>query len=207
MRSSCAAFASGVVISFAHSRRRNMLVASASSSSGACSKPLARTSSAQSPQGPLSTRAATTTDESMTTLNAGQRFCSQVSAWVRCESASCAFSCAPAEARPLSTGGRPIAPVRSAGIPASTYPAMPHGRLIRRGLLREHHDVKGVSIPVAVSAFPDEIDLCPRSWAERAYPKLIHYNKLDRGGHFAAWEQPTLFTEELRAGFRPLRGS
>src|SRR5206468_192482 len=50
--------------------------------------------------------------------------------------------------------------------------------------------VKGVSIPVAVSAFPDEIDLCPRSWAERAYPKLIHYNKLDKGGHFAAWEQP-----------------
>src|SRR5207249_5359603 len=65
--------------------------------------------------------------------------------------------------------------------------------------------VKGVSIPVAVSAFPDEIDLCPRSWAERAYPKLIHYNKLDKGGHFAAWEQPKLFSEEIRAGFRPLR--
>ena len=70
-----------------------------------------------------------------------------------------------------------------------------------------YFNVKGVSIPVAVSAFPDEIDLCPRSWAERAYPKLIHYNKLDRGGHFAAWEQPTLFTEELRAGFRSLRKS
>src|SRR5438094_10649244 len=67
--------------------------------------------------------------------------------------------------------------------------------------------VKGVSIPVAVSAFPDEIDLCPRSWAERAYPKLIHYNKLDKGGHFAAWEQPQLFSEEVRAGFRPLRAS
>jgi len=65
--------------------------------------------------------------------------------------------------------------------------------------------VKGVSIPVAVSAFPDEIDLCPRSWAERAYPKLIHYNKLDKGGHFAAWEQPQLFSEEVRAGFRSLR--
>jgi hypothetical protein len=64
--------------------------------------------------------------------------------------------------------------------------------------------VKGVSIPVAVSV-PDEIDLCPRSWAERAYPKLIHYNKLDKGGHFAAWEQPQLFSEEVRAGFRPLR--
>ena len=65
--------------------------------------------------------------------------------------------------------------------------------------------VKGVSIPVAVSAFPDEIDLCPRSWAERAYPKLIHYNKLDKGGHFAAWEQPQLLSQELRAGFRSLR--
>src|SRR5918994_2255638 len=57
-------------------------------------------------------------------------------------------------------------------------------------------DVKGVSIPVAVSVFPDEIDALPRSWAERAYPKLIHYNKLDKGGHFAAWEQPKLFSEE-----------
>ena len=70
-----------------------------------------------------------------------------------------------------------------------------------------YFNVKGVSIPVAVSAFPDEIDLCPRSWAERAYPKLIHYNKLDKGGHFAAWEQPQLFSEEVRAGFRSLRKS
>jgi pimeloyl-ACP methyl ester carboxylesterase len=66
-------------------------------------------------------------------------------------------------------------------------------------------DVKNVTLPVAVSVFPDEIYAAPRSWAERAYPKLIHYNKLDRGGHFAAWEQPQLFSEELRAGFRPLR--
>jgi pimeloyl-ACP methyl ester carboxylesterase len=66
-------------------------------------------------------------------------------------------------------------------------------------------DVKNVSIPVAVSVFPDEIDAAPRSWAERAYPKLIHYNKLDKGGHFAAWEQPELFSKEVRAGFRPLR--
>src|SRR5688572_28966516 len=66
-------------------------------------------------------------------------------------------------------------------------------------------DVKGVSIPVAVSVFPDEIDAVPRSWAERAYPKLIHYNKVDKGGHFAAWEQPKLFCEEVRAGFRSLR--
>lgn len=65
--------------------------------------------------------------------------------------------------------------------------------------------VKGVSIPVAVSAFPDEIDLCPRSWAERAYPKLIYYKKHDKGGHFAAFEQPQLLSEDLRAGFRSLR--
>jgi pimeloyl-ACP methyl ester carboxylesterase len=64
---------------------------------------------------------------------------------------------------------------------------------------------KGVSIPVAVSAFPDEIDLCPRSWAERAYPKLIYYKQHDKGGHFAAWEQPQLLSEDVRAGFRPLR--
>jgi len=60
---------------------------------------------------------------------------------------------------------------------------------------------------VAVSVFPDEIYAAPRSWAERAYPNLIHYNKLDRGGHFAAWEQPELFTAELRIAFRPLRKS
>jgi pimeloyl-ACP methyl ester carboxylesterase len=68
-----------------------------------------------------------------------------------------------------------------------------------------YFNVKGVSIPVAVSSFPDEIDLCPRSWAERAYPKLIHYNKLPKGGHFAAWEQPQLLSEEVRTGFRSLR--
>ncbi len=67
--------------------------------------------------------------------------------------------------------------------------------------------VKGVSVPAAVSAFPDELYQTPRSWAERAYPKLIHYNKLDKGGHFAAWEQPQLFSEEVRAGFRSLRTS
>jgi pimeloyl-ACP methyl ester carboxylesterase len=68
-------------------------------------------------------------------------------------------------------------------------------------------NVKGVSIPVAVSAFPDELYQAPRSWAERAYPQLIHYNKLDKGGHFAAWEQPELFVEEVRAGFRSLRNA
>src|SRR5712691_4409605 len=64
---------------------------------------------------------------------------------------------------------------------------------------------KGVKIPVAVSAFPDELFQAPKSWAEKAYPNLIHYNKLDKGGHFAAWEEPQLFSEEVRAGFRPLR--
>jgi len=64
---------------------------------------------------------------------------------------------------------------------------------------------KNVTLPVAVSVFPDEIYAAPRSWVERAYPKLIHYNKLDKGGHFAAWEQPKLFSEEVRAGFRSLR--
>ena len=68
-----------------------------------------------------------------------------------------------------------------------------------------YFSVKGVSIPVAVSVFPDEIYPAPRSWAERAYPKLIHYNKVEKGGHFAAWEQPQLFSEEVRAGFRSLR--
>jgi pimeloyl-ACP methyl ester carboxylesterase len=66
---------------------------------------------------------------------------------------------------------------------------------------------KGVSIPVAVSAFPDEIYTAPRSWAVRAYPNLVHYGRLDRGGHFAAWEQPALFAAELRAGFKSLRNS
>src|ERR671917_327886 len=64
---------------------------------------------------------------------------------------------------------------------------------------------KGVAIPVAVSVFPDELYQVPRSWAEQAYPNLIHYNRLPAGGHFAAWEQPDLFTEELRAGLRSLR--
>jgi pimeloyl-ACP methyl ester carboxylesterase len=64
---------------------------------------------------------------------------------------------------------------------------------------------KGVNIPVAVSVFANEVYTPPRSWAEGAYPNLIHYNRLDRGGHFPAWEQPTLFTSELRVAFRSLR--
>jgi pimeloyl-ACP methyl ester carboxylesterase len=65
---------------------------------------------------------------------------------------------------------------------------------------------KNVPIPAAVSAFPEELYQAPRSWTEKAYPKLIYYNRLDKGGHFAAWEQPELFTTELRAAFRSLRG-
>jgi hypothetical protein len=66
---------------------------------------------------------------------------------------------------------------------------------------------KNVSTPVAVSVFPDEIYAAPRSWTERAYPKLIHFNKLNKGGHFAAWEQPHLLSEELRVGLRSLRNA
>ena len=65
--------------------------------------------------------------------------------------------------------------------------------------------VKGVKVPTAVSVFPDELYPAPRSWAERAYPKLIHYNRLPKGGHFAAWEQPKFLSEEIRASFRSLR--
>ena len=66
-------------------------------------------------------------------------------------------------------------------------------------------DAKGVSIPVAVSVFPKEAYQAPRSWVERAYPNLIYFNELTKGGHFAAWEEPQLFSEEVRAGFRSVR--
>jgi pimeloyl-ACP methyl ester carboxylesterase len=66
-------------------------------------------------------------------------------------------------------------------------------------------DVKNVTIPVAVTVFPDEIYAAPRSWAEKAYPKMIYFSKLDKGGHFAAWEQPELFVREMREGVRSLR--
>jgi pimeloyl-ACP methyl ester carboxylesterase len=77
------------------------------------------------------------------------------------------------------------------------------GRLYRENKL-SFFGPKGVSVPVAVSVFPDELYQVPRSWAEQAYPNLIHYNRLPVGGHFAAWEQPGLFTEEVRAGLRSL---
>ena len=62
-----------------------------------------------------------------------------------------------------------------------------------------------MAVPTAVSAFPGELYQAPKSWTEKAYPKLVYYNKLDKGGHFAAWEQPELFTQELRAAFKSLR--
>jgi pimeloyl-ACP methyl ester carboxylesterase len=66
-------------------------------------------------------------------------------------------------------------------------------------------DAKGVTVPAAVSVFPRELYQAPRSWTERAYPHLIYYNKVDRGDHFAAWQEPRLFSEEVRAGLRSLR--
>lgn len=86
-----------------------------------------------------------------------------------------------------------------------TNTALSGARLYWEYFGKGYFNVKGVSIPVAVSVFPDELYSAPRSWAEQAYPKLIHYNKLNKGGHFAAWEQPHLFVEELRAGLRSLR--
>ena len=68
-----------------------------------------------------------------------------------------------------------------------------------------YFNAKGVSIPVAVSVFPDELYPAPQSWTERAYPKLMYFKKHNKGGHFAAWEQPQLLSEDLRAGFRSLR--
>jgi pimeloyl-ACP methyl ester carboxylesterase len=64
---------------------------------------------------------------------------------------------------------------------------------------------KGVQVPTAVSVFPDEIYAAPRNWTEKAYPRLIYYHRVAKGGHFAAWEQPELFAEEIRASFRSLR--
>jgi pimeloyl-ACP methyl ester carboxylesterase len=78
-------------------------------------------------------------------------------------------------------------------------------RLYWEGFAKTDLGPKNVTIPVAVSVFPDEVVPAPRSWAERAYPKLIHYNQLDKGGHFAAWEQPKLLVDEMRAGLKSLR--
>jgi pimeloyl-ACP methyl ester carboxylesterase len=88
-----------------------------------------------------------------------------------------------------------------------TNTAVSGARLYWEYFGKGYFNAKGVAIPVAVSVFPDELYPAPRSWTERAYPKLIHYNKVEKGGHFAAWEQPKIFSEEVRAGFRPLRKS
>jgi len=79
------------------------------------------------------------------------------------------------------------------------------GRLYWENKGASFFGVKGVKVPTAVSVFPDELYPAPRSWAEKAYPKLIYYNKHDKGGHFAAWEQPQFLSEDVRAGFRSLR--
>jgi pimeloyl-ACP methyl ester carboxylesterase len=84
-----------------------------------------------------------------------------------------------------------------------------HTTLTSTGLYRENSlpffAAAGVTVPIAITAYPDEIYQVPRSWAERAYTRLIHFNKAAQGGHFAAWEQPRLFVDELRTGFRSLR--
>ena len=78
-------------------------------------------------------------------------------------------------------------------------------RLYWEGFAKTDLGPKNVTIPVAVSLFPDEVIAAPRSWTERAYPRLIHYNQLDKGGHFAAWEQPQLLVDEMRVGLKSLR--
>jgi pimeloyl-ACP methyl ester carboxylesterase len=86
-----------------------------------------------------------------------------------------------------------------------TNTAISGARLYWEYFGKGYFNAKGVKIPVAVSVFPDELYPAPRSWTERAYPKLIHFNKLPQGGHFAAWEQPKLLSEEIRKGLRTLR--
>ena len=86
-----------------------------------------------------------------------------------------------------------------------TNTALSGARLYWEYFGKGYFNAKGVSIPVAVSVFPDELYPAPRSWAEKAYPRLIFYNKHNKGGHFAAWEQPQLLAADVRAGFRSLR--
>ena len=88
-----------------------------------------------------------------------------------------------------------------------TNTAISGARLYWEYFGKGYFNAKGVSIPVAVSVFPDELYPAPRSWAEQAYPKLVYYKRHEKGGHFAAWEQPQLLSEDLRAGFRYLRGA
>jgi len=88
-----------------------------------------------------------------------------------------------------------------------TNTALSGARLYWEYFGKGYFNVKGVSIPVAVSVFPDELYPAPRSWAEKAYPNMIYYKKHDKGGHFAAWEQPELLVEDIREGFSSLRKS
>lgn len=85
-----------------------------------------------------------------------------------------------------------------------TNTGMSSGRLYWENTLG-FFDIKGANVPAAVSVFPNELYQAPRSWSEQAYPNLIYFNELDRGNHFAAWQEPELFTGELRAAFRSLR--
>jgi pimeloyl-ACP methyl ester carboxylesterase len=85
-----------------------------------------------------------------------------------------------------------------------TNTGMSSGRLYWENKLG-FFDVKGATVPAAVSVFPRELYQAPRSWTEKAYPNLIYFNEVDRGNHFAAWQEPDLFTTEVRAAFRPLR--
>jgi hypothetical protein len=89
-----------------------------------------------------------------------------------------------------------------------TDPAGEHGDFLGRSLSEKtlgFFDDKNVSVPAAVSGFPNELYQAPRSWAEQAYPSLIYYSEDDRGGHFVAWQEPQLFPQEVRAAFRALR--
>jgi hypothetical protein len=85
-----------------------------------------------------------------------------------------------------------------------TNTGMSSGRLYAENTLG-FFDIKGVKVPAAVSVFPRELYQAPRSWTEQAYPNLIYFNELDKGNHFAAWQEPELFVSELRAAFRSLR--
>ena len=117
-----------------------------------------------------------------------------------------AVSLAAAELALVSSAGAHTRRIHTAGTTTLqlTNTAVSSSRLYRENKLPFFLPM-GVAIPMAVSAFPDEVYQLPRSWAEQAYPNLIHYNRPAKGGHFAAWEQPQLLVEEVRTGFKSLR--
>ena len=90
------------------------------------------------------------------------------------------------------------------GIGYATEMGLSSGRLYWENTLG-FFDVKGATVPAAVTVFPNELYQAPRSWTEQAYPNLIYFNQVDKGNHFAAWQEPELFTTEVRAAFRSLR--